>query len=127
MERVNPQTSHDAYRSITPEQLSRHYSKIMEALKVLGSASAEQIAKHLTMEHSQVNRRMSEMFRLEMIYKPGKKVLTKSGRNAYVWAIRGTGQKEEAIEHPHTYRKLEKTSSDFAIDIIKKTKQINLF
>lgn len=84
-----PDTSHDAYASVK-HMITPHHQKILDSLKILGKGSAEQIAFHLKMDHSQINRRVSEMERLELIYKPGLKVATKTGRNAYVWQICGS-------------------------------------
>lgn len=87
-----PDTSLAAYRAVTEEMRDNHFSRILKALKVLGRASAEQIALHVGMDHAQVNRRVSELERKELIWKPGSMVLTKSGRMAYVWTIRGDNQ-----------------------------------
>jgi predicted transcriptional regulator len=122
--RTNPQTSLDAYKSLNQENVRDVYVKILNALKVLGSANTEKISEFLTMEHPKVHKRVSEMARLEMIYKPGTKSIMKSGRSGYNWAIRGTGQKEQAVEV--TYKPQEKTVSDYANKIIEQS-QLNLF
>jgi hypothetical protein len=124
MKRQLPSTSHDAYAQAKP-MIAGHHAKILEALKVLGSDTAEGIAKHLCMEHSQVNRRVSEMERLELIYKPGGKKLTKTGRQAFVWCIRGNSLPKTDAE-VNQYKKGVKASSDYSKELIASTQQ-NLF
>jgi predicted transcriptional regulator len=110
-----PTTSLDAYKSLQPDQVRAIYSKIIDALKVLGMASTEQIALHLTLEHAKVNKRVSEMEKLEMIYRPGTRVPTKSGRTAYQWCLRNnqpiTNKSEKALPG--------KGISDFSKEILK--------
>lgn len=82
-----PFTSLDAYRSQDPSHIRKQYDGILAALSVLRSASAEQIADYLKMQHVQINRRMSEMERLQMVWKPGGRVPTKTGRSAFCWQL----------------------------------------
>lgn len=96
-----PQTSLDAKASLQPDQIRAIYQKIVEALKVLGMASSEQIATHLTMDHSKIHKRTKEMETLEMIYRPGTRVPTKSGRTAYQWGLRNN--------QPITEKSIEKS------------------
>jgi predicted ArsR family transcriptional regulator len=91
-QRKNPDTSHAAYRAVTEEMRDNHFYRILKALKVLGMASAEQLADFLGMDHVQVNRRTSEMERRELIWRSGSKVPTKTGRWAFLWTIRGDNQ-----------------------------------
>lgn len=95
MTRNNPSTSIDAYKSLQPDQIREVYKKILSALEVLGQASTEQIAEYLTMEHARVHKRVSEMQGLQMIYRPGHRVPTKSGRTAFVWCLCKAGEKVE--------------------------------
>jgi predicted transcriptional regulator len=90
-----PQTSKDAYANLKPEQLREVYKKIIEALKILGTASTEQIASYLTMEHAKIHKRVSEMERMQMIYRPGNRVTTKSGCTAFVWCLSGNQPKTD--------------------------------
>lgn len=88
MERINPATSHEAYKSMTKDLLSNHHTKIIEALNYLGNATFEEIAIHLQWDDkNRAARRLSELEREQIIYKPGEKRLTKSGRNAFVYAL----------------------------------------
>lgn len=118
------ETSKAAFQSLDPDQIRDIYQKIMGALKVLGSASTEQIALFLTLEHARVHKRTSEMGKLEMIYRPGTKVKTKSGRMAYQWAICGQNQPKTTTEKA---LKGGKTVADFSREIIKKPAQTDLF
>jgi len=118
MKRQLPSTSHDAYAQ-AKLMIASHHGKILDALKVLKSATAEQIATHLKMDHSQINRRVSEMERLELIYKPGIKKPTKTGRQAFVWCIIGTPY----METENLYANGQKTSTDYSNELIKATRK----
>jgi|HubBroStandDraft_3_1064219.scaffolds.fasta_scaffold404141_2 hypothetical protein len=95
-----PATSKDAYKSLKQEELRAVYIKIKWALERLGTASTEQIADYLTYEHAKIHKRVSEMERLEIIYRPGHRVPTKSGRTAFVWALCGPGAKTDIENKP---------------------------
>jgi predicted transcriptional regulator len=97
MERINPTTSHEAYKSMTKGLLSNHHTKIIEALSILGKATFEEIANYLDWEDkNRAARRLSELEREQIIYKPGEKKPTKSGRNAFVYSlIKKSDQKSE--------------------------------
>lgn len=127
MKRQLPSTSHDAYAQAKP-MISSHHAKILEALKVLGSETAEGIAKYLGMEHSQINRRVSEMERLQMIYKPGTKKNTKTGRQAFVWCIcdKSLPKTDTQAAESNPYRKGQASSTDFSKQLIQGAKQLNL-
>lgn len=120
-----PETSLEAYRALHPEHLAEHYKKIIKALEILGTATAEQIAKHLTLEHVQITRRMSELEKMELVYKPGTKAATKSGRQAFNWCLK---QKGQTIEKKTEKAPVGKSVSDYSKEILKKEyKQKELF
>lgn len=121
MKRSLPSTSHAAYAQAKP-MISSHHAKILDSLKVLKSATAEQIAIHLKMDHSQINRRVSEMERLQLIYKPGVKKKTKTGREAFVWYVIG----EQYTETENLYANGQKTSTDYSKELIKSTRKKNI-
>lgn len=78
MKRKQPQTSLEAYDSITNQQLQDIYNKILVALDHLGEATFEEIAAYLKIDRMQVVRRLSEMARIEidgspLIYKTTNK------------------------------------------------------
>lgn len=86
--RQNPSTSNEAYKSVSIEMLNNHHSKIIKALKELGSGTYEDIAKFLQWEDkNRASRRLLELERLEIVWKPGLKKPTKSGRNAFVYCL----------------------------------------
>jgi len=116
-----PDTSLSAYKSVSIEMQNNHFSKILKALKVLGVASAEQIATYIGMEHSQINRRISEMERLELIWKPGNKVPTKSGRMAYQWQLRGDMQVKTEKQENIYRNKGVVTAAQHAANILNAT------
>ena len=88
-------TSADAYNSLKPGQLAAIYRKIIEALKVLGQGSSQQISAHLTLDDDVVRKRLSELGKMGIIYKPGHKVPTKKGRDSYVWQLCSPGAKTD--------------------------------
>lgn len=119
-----PQTSIDANKAATLEMRSRHWDKIKEALKELKLATGEQIAIQAKMDYHAVMRRLSEMERLEMVYKPGTKIPTSTNRLAYQYAIRTSNTVVPQIENH--YREGTTTAADFASELIAKTKQAKL-
>lgn len=80
--RVLPQTSLAAHASVTISQLNEHYSKISECLLQLKTATAERIAHHTGLTHVQVNRRIVELERKGIVWRPGGKMPTSTGRMA---------------------------------------------
>lgn len=125
-----PDTSLDAYEQVTPKMLSEHWSKILSAIKVLKLATGEEIAKEANMDYHQVMRRVSEMERAEILYKPGSKKNTSTGRQAYQYAIRGEDVEVPAL--PEKYTKGTTTAADHASFLIashdhKKFKQTDIF
>ena len=95
-------TSIAAYRSLDPNSVQNIKNRIVEAIKVNGAMSAEQIANFIGVDHVQVNRRTSELERDQLIYRPGSKSITKTGRAAFNWQIVSSSQpktdKEEAYK-----------------------------
>lgn len=88
MERILPETSHEAHKSITNEILSNHHRMIIEALSSLKKATFEEIADYLNWDDkNRAARRLSELERNQIIFKPGEKRKTRTGRNAYVYAL----------------------------------------
>lgn len=85
MKRKNPETSIEAHNSLHQEYLSKIYKEIMAALGILGEATSEEIAAYLKRDHDKIWKRLSEMHKMELIYRPGKKKKLKSGRNGYTW------------------------------------------
>jgi len=96
--RTNPDTSIEAYRSLQPENIREVYQKIINALSVLKAAHTEDIAAFLKVEHCIIHKRVSEMERKGILYKPGAKKKMKSGRRAYVWSLTKPLQSTAKIE-----------------------------
>ena len=99
-ERKLPSTSIDAYKALDPRSVQAMYAKIIGALKVLGTAHYEELADYIQCREPQdVARRLSELERMQMIWKPGGKRLTKRKRNAFLYQLTGDSQpKTEAAE-----------------------------
>lgn len=116
-------TSVEAYKSLNPEDLREMYRDIMKALGVLGIASFEDIAAHLKVEKSRVWRRLAEMERMELIYRPGTKKILKSGRQGYEWALTSAN----IVKTEKSERALPgKTVADYSKSIQDISKQLNL-
>jgi len=116
MERVQPITSIDAFKSLKATEIRAIYEKIVQALLVLKAAHTEKIAQHLGIEHAKVHKRTSELERLGVLYKTGAKLPMKSGRNAFVWSLTNPNQ----INTAKTEKILKgKTVSDYSKEIQK--------
>lgn len=120
MERQNPQTSLDAYRSMDGKILCEHYQRVLNALNSLYIGIYEQIAdKAGFTDKNQVSRRLKELEGMELVYKPGTKGLTKSGRQAYQYKIR---TKDTIVPQLEKFIPQETSTADYANLIIAKTK-----
>jgi hypothetical protein len=82
-----PSTSVEAWRSIDPAQLAQIYTGILYALGVMYKATFEEIAAHMKVNKDRVWKRMSELERMKLVYRPGSKKLLKSGRQGYEWSL----------------------------------------
>lgn len=82
-----PETSLEAYKSLDPTRLRDTYKKIILALSELGSGTFEDIAKKMKVDKSVVWKRLSELERANILYRPGTKKTLKSGRSGYIWLI----------------------------------------
>lgn len=122
-----PDTSKEAFKSLIPEKIGEMYLVIMGALYVLQKATFEDIATHLKIEKSRVWKRLSEMERLQLIYRPGTKKVLKSGRMGYEWAL-------TVIGSPKTDKKAKNLKNKPTVqdhsrkiqDIQQKIKQLKL-
>ena len=120
MERTNPQTSLDAWRSMDGKILADHYCKILTALDLLGTGIYEEIATQVGFtDKNQVSRRLAELERMELVYKTGEKGLTKSNRQAFKYKIR---TKETIVPTIEKFTPPDTTAADFANMIIAQTK-----
>lgn len=122
MTRILPDTSHEANRRATDEMREAHHAKIIAALQELGIANYEIIGAKCGLERHAIGRRLCELERALIIFKPGSKSLTKSNRHAFDYCLTSSNQvKTEVQQKEVTYSKDIKTAADHAIDLIKST------
>jgi hypothetical protein len=123
MERHNPSTSKEAYKSVSIEMLNNHHSKIIKALKELGSGTYEDIAHYLQWDDkNRASRRLLELERLEIVWKPGAKKPTKSGRQAFVYCLTNNMPRtEKQLPQELAYKKEDTSAADFANKIIQQS------
>jgi predicted transcriptional regulator len=118
-----PSTSHEANERMTTELRQKDYDLILGALRVLKIAIYEEIAEYLGWsDKNKVSRRQKEMVGLGLIYNLGTKKLTKSGRNAYQYAILTPDTVIVEIQKEH-YAQSQTTAADYANKLIAATKQ----
>lgn len=82
-----PSTSLEAYKAVPNEMKEKHHSKILDALKELKLATYEEISLNVGMDKHQVGRRLKELEIDQLIYKPGSKKNTSTGRSAFEYAL----------------------------------------
>lgn len=116
-----PQTSLDAYKSVPDEMKERHHSKILNALKELKLAIGEEIALKVGMDKHQIGRRLSELERDQLIYKPGSKKNTSTGRQAFQYAL--TGMDIPEIKKVESVKNSDISTADYASKIINMSYQ----
>lgn len=109
-----PDTSIEAYESVSVEMLADHHRKIVNALSVLGNANYEKIATLMGMEPHAVGRRLKELLEMELIYKTENKSLTKSGRKAYDYCLTGRGmpKTDEQVKEAYNNIKVEASENE---------------
>lgn len=95
-----PTTSHAAYKQAKEGLIDNHKEKIKQALGEVGIGNYELIASKAKMDRIACMRRLSELERELVIYKPGTTSLTKSGRKAMNYCL--TEAHTLKVEHPAT-------------------------
>lgn len=114
--RKNPETSVEAFRSLTADQLTDTYKAILSALDVIGEGTFEEISITAKMDKARVWKRLSELHKMELIYRPGNKRMLKSGRLGYTWM-----KTTESLKKVEVEKSLPgKTVSEYSKDLIKK-------
>jgi len=114
-----PDTSIAAGKAAHAEMKNSHYGKIIGALKVLGVANYETIAKYVGFkDRNQVSRRLKEMEGLLLVFKPMTKSNTSSGRQAYNYQLTGDSQ-PKTDEQEKVYKKGEMSATDYAAVLIR--------
>lgn len=112
-----PITSIDAFKALTPEKLAKDYADIVFALKCLKQGSYEQISKVLGwVDMGKCSRRLKELESMQIIYKPGDKVLTSRKRQAFIYKIVENG--ETSVEPEKIMP--GKSVGDYAKELIQK-------
>jgi predicted ArsR family transcriptional regulator len=80
-------TSKAAYDSLKPEMLREDYRLILFALKNIKEGTSQEISASLKLPDDKIRKRLSELAKMGLIYKPGHTHVTKSGNKAYVWRL----------------------------------------
>lgn len=122
MGRKKVETSIEAYNLLNEEHISNHHRKILIALRLLKNGNYEQISQKASMDRHQVARRLNELESKGLVYKPGIKTLTSTGRNSFVYSLTADGK----VYSPAPVERVMKgkSVSDFAKEIIQ---QASLF
>jgi predicted transcriptional regulator len=107
-QREKIQTSLDAYHSLNAKELNETYKQILSALSVLGEADFETIAAYLKCNPSKIWKRMSELHKMELIYRPGNKRMLKSGRNGFTWMLCNPYKTEQPIHNCNPEKSTDK-------------------
>lgn len=81
------ETSKEAYRSLDPDKLTETKRKILYSLSQLFRATHEDIAAHMKVDRSVVWKRMSELEKDGLIFRPGIKKALRSGRLGFVYQL----------------------------------------
>lgn len=84
MKTKQPETSLESYHSLDPDSISAQHDKIVAALKVLKTGTAEQVGEYLGFD---CWKRFSELKRDGRIVNTLSKRMNKSGRNAFVFTL----------------------------------------
>ena len=124
MERKNPTTSIDAYKSLRIEDLNDTYREILVALGEIGKGTFEDIAAHMKCNKDKVWKRLSELQRMELIYRPGTKKMLKSGKMGYEW-MRTNGEPKTDISKLAEKFPPGKSALEYANELITKAHKPN--
>jgi predicted ArsR family transcriptional regulator len=105
MARKVAETSKEAYQSLDPSKLRETYRQILYAISQIGESTSQEIAAFLKTDHQKIWKRMVDLERMELVYKPGTKKPLKSGRMGYCYQLRQvsmptTKAAEKALKGP---------------------------
>lgn len=84
------ETSLEAYRSLDPNKLTEIYKQILFALSQIGEGTYEDVSVFLKIEKSRVWKRISELLKAGLIYRPGNKKALSSGRAGFTYRLADT-------------------------------------
>ena len=116
-----PETSREAYHSLNPANILEVHHRIMDALRILGNGTFEDIARQAKLEPQRVWRRLSELLKVDIVYRPGTKKPLRSGRNGFIWALTKPGEPTA----PVTERVMKgKTIADYSKKLIPAQQQL---
>ena len=87
--RTVPQTSKDALASLKAEEIREMYRRILEALRLIKEGHMEDIAAACKVKPEKVWKRLSEMKKMGLIYRPGNRKVLTSGCTGYTWRLVG--------------------------------------
>lgn len=113
--RKSVETSLEAYASLNPVNILEVHLRIMDALRIIGSGTYEDIARQAKLEPQRVWKRLSECLKAGVVYRPGTKKLLKSGRNGFVWALTDPNSPPSIVTEKFPSGK---SSNDYAKQII---------
>lgn len=82
-----PETSLAAYHSLTTDKLRKEHLLIIAALEKLGKGNYEQIASLSKLDKTEVGRRLSDLVKKGIIYRPGTKSVLKSLCKGYDFCL----------------------------------------
>lgn len=129
MSKKLPDTSHAAKAAFTDVMKKTHHKKIVEALQVLGKANYEKLGNYLGMKNiNQIARRLKEMMPpdednpkgLNLIFKPGTKSQTTSGREAYDYCLTNNHPKTVTLAQVlENYLKKEQIPTDIQKSVVQ--------
>lgn len=117
--RKNPETSIKAFKSLDPNQLNEMYKQILKGLATLNEATVEELAANIKVEKSRVYRRMIDLERSELIYRPGNERPLKSGRAGATWML--CNPKKVEKREANVYNKDEKIVNRYAGKTLEQT------
>lgn len=92
-----PETSLAAFRSLDPVQMAEIYQRILWSLGQIGEGTFEQIAVSLRLPKERVWKRLSELQKQGLIFRPGNKWPLSSGRLGYTWKLVVNGNENHKI------------------------------
>ena len=94
-----PETSLAAFRSLQPEQMAEIHQKIIWALGQITEGSYEDLASALRLPKERIWKRLSELLKAGLIYRPGNTKVLSSGRKGFTWRlVEKDGQNQKVTE-----------------------------
>jgi len=117
------ETSKAAFRSLKVEELNETYRQILDALREINEGTFEDLAAYMRVDKSRVWKRLSELDRMELIYRSGNKRMLKSGRMGFTWMLRNPVKTDNKAREV-AYKPIEPSIVKSSINVLR---QANLF